>query len=156
MGCEYHRYSIFCDSNLTHLLLTDRVRERLKNLLRQYELREKHFDAIIRSKELEVMLSKARVADYKAQIDQLERDRSEIGGGMGGNVNGMGGWSAAENLGGLQRQNNELMRKVDVSTLIMTGYRVPERMRRLTARLCRSCKRVNENLWTNSSCVPRR
>jgi hypothetical protein len=107
----------FATPTLTCLLLLDRVRERLKNLLRQYELREKHFDAIIRSKELEVMLSKARVADYKAQIDQLERDRSEIGGGIGGNGNGngMGGWSAAENLGGLQRQNNELMRKVDVS-----------------------------------------
>jgi len=108
-------YPYLLRPNLTTLLPTDRVRERLKNLLRQYELREKHFDAIIRSKELEVMLSKARVADYKAQIDQLDRDRSEIGGGMGGNGNGMGGWSAAENLGGLQRQNNELMRKVDVS-----------------------------------------
>ena len=113
MGCGYPRNSLFCDPNLPRLLLTDRVRERLKNLLRQYELREKHFDAIIRSKELEVMLSKARVADYKAQIDQF--DRSEIGVGMGGNGNGMGGWSAAENLGGLQRQNNELMKKVDVS-----------------------------------------
>ncbi len=123
MGCGSPRHSIFCDPNLPQLFLTDRVRERLKNLLRQYELREKHFDAIIRSKELEVMLSKARVADYKAQIDQLDRDRSEIGGGMGGNGNGngngngMGVWSAAENLGGLQRQNNELMKKVDVSTL---------------------------------------
>lgn len=93
-----------------------RVRERLKNLLRQYELREKHFDAIVRSKELEVMLSKARVADYKAQIDQLERDRPEIGGGLEGAGNGMGGLSAAESLGGLQRQNNELMKKVDVSS----------------------------------------
>lgn len=123
MGCGYSRHSTFCDPNLPHLLLTDRVRERLKNLLRQYELREKHFDAIIRSKELEVMLSKARVADYKAQIDQFDRDRSEIGGGVvgNGNGNGMGGWSAAENIGGLQRQNNELMKKVDVSIFLMTG-----------------------------------
>jgi hypothetical protein len=130
MGCGYPQHSIFFDPSLSRPLLTYRVRERLKNLLRQYELREKHFDAIIRSKELEVMLSKARVADHKAQIDQLERDRSEIGSGIGANGNGMGGWSAAENLGGLQRQNNELMKKVDVSALINTGC--PERSRRLT------------------------
>ena len=105
----------FYNPDLSRPLLTYRVRERLKNLLRQYELREKHFDAIIRSKELEVMLSKARVADYKAQIDQLERDRSDAGLGMGGNGNGLAGLSAAESLGGLQRQNNELMQKVDVS-----------------------------------------
>ena len=61
------------------------------------------------------MLSKARVTDYKAQIDQLEHDRSEVGGGMGGNGNGLTALSAAESLGRLQRQNNELMKKVDVS-----------------------------------------
>lgn len=61
------------------------------------------------------MLSKARVTDYKAQIDQLERDRLEVGGGMGGNGNGLTALSAAESLGRLQRQNNELMKKVDVS-----------------------------------------
>lgn len=47
-----------------------RVRERLKDLLRQYELREKHFDAIIRSKELEVMLARARTQDAKLQLDR--------------------------------------------------------------------------------------
>jgi hypothetical protein len=107
----------FCIPILFHPFLHYRVRERLKNLLRQYELREKHFDAIIRSKELEVMLSKARVADYKAQIDQLERERSEAG-GLSGNGNGTTGLSAAESLGGLQRQNNELMKKVDVGAWV--------------------------------------
>jgi hypothetical protein len=50
--------------------LASRVKERLKDLLRQYELRERHFDAIIRSKELEVMLSKARTQEIKAQLER--------------------------------------------------------------------------------------
>ena len=52
------------DSNLTPSLYpffpSNRVRERLKTVLRQYELRETQFEAILRSKELEVLLSKAR------------------------------------------------------------------------------------------------
>lgn len=41
------------------------VRERLKEVLRQYELRERHFECVIRSKELEVLLSRARAAEQK-------------------------------------------------------------------------------------------
>ncbi|KZO89994.1 hypothetical protein CALVIDRAFT_491062 [Calocera viscosa TUFC12733] len=41
------------------------VRERLKDVLRQYELREKHFECVIRSKELEVLLSHARADEAK-------------------------------------------------------------------------------------------
>jgi len=41
------------------------VRERLKEFLRQYELREKHFECVVRSKELEVLLSRARAEEQK-------------------------------------------------------------------------------------------
>lgn len=55
---------------------TFRVRERLKEVLRQYELRERHFECVIRSKELEVLLSRARAAEQK-QLSETERARSE-------------------------------------------------------------------------------
>jgi hypothetical protein len=46
------------------------VRERLKDILRQYELREKHFEAVVRSKELELMLVKARGQEIKIELDR--------------------------------------------------------------------------------------
>ncbi|KZS93504.1 hypothetical protein SISNIDRAFT_84372 [Sistotremastrum niveocremeum HHB9708] len=46
------------------------VRERLKEVLRQYELREKHFECVIRSKELEVLLSRARAEEQKQVVEQ--------------------------------------------------------------------------------------
>lgn len=52
------------------------VRERLKEVLRQYELRERHFECVIRSKELEVLLSRARAAEQK-QFADGERSRAE-------------------------------------------------------------------------------
>lgn len=52
------------------------VRERLKDILRQYELRERHFECVIRSKELEVLLSRARAAEQK-QLAEGERVRAE-------------------------------------------------------------------------------
>ncbi|KAG8755208.1 hypothetical protein FRC14_004250 [Serendipita sp. 396] len=66
------------------------VRERLKDLLRQYELREKHFEAIIRSKELEVMLSKARTQEVRSD---LERE--------------------AELMAAIQNQNNAMAKRLD-------------------------------------------
>ncbi|KII94292.1 hypothetical protein PLICRDRAFT_50273 [Plicaturopsis crispa FD-325 SS-3] len=51
------------------------VRERLKEVLRQYELRERHFECVIRSKELEVLLSRARAAEQK-QLADGEKSRS--------------------------------------------------------------------------------
>ena len=45
------------------------VRERLKDVLRQYELRERHFECVIRSKELEVLLSRARAAEQQQLAD---------------------------------------------------------------------------------------
>jgi len=51
------------------------VRERLKEVLRQYELRERHFECVIRSKELEVLLSRARAAEQK-QLAEGEKSRS--------------------------------------------------------------------------------
>ena len=51
------------------------VRERLKDVLRQYELRERHFECVIRSKELEVLLSRARAAEQK-QLAEGERART--------------------------------------------------------------------------------
>lgn len=52
------------------------VRERLKDLLRQYELRERHFECVIRSKELELLLSRARAAEQK-QLADNEKARAE-------------------------------------------------------------------------------
>ncbi|EJU02784.1 hypothetical protein DACRYDRAFT_21745 [Dacryopinax primogenitus] len=49
------------------------VRERLKDVLRQYELREKHFDCVIRSKELEVLLAQARVDESRHAADGERR-----------------------------------------------------------------------------------
>ncbi|PPQ67918.1 hypothetical protein CVT25_000330 [Psilocybe cyanescens] len=51
------------------------IRERLKEVLRQYELRERHFECVIRSKELEVLLSRARAAEQK-QLAEGEKARS--------------------------------------------------------------------------------
>ncbi|KIK07268.1 hypothetical protein K443DRAFT_201097 [Laccaria amethystina LaAM-08-1] len=52
------------------------IRERLKEVLRQYELRERHFECVIRSKELEVLLSRARAAEQK-QLAEGEKARFE-------------------------------------------------------------------------------
>ncbi|KAI0931559.1 hypothetical protein AcW1_001068 [Taiwanofungus camphoratus] len=61
------------------------VRERLKEVLRQYELRERHFECVIRSKELEVLLSRARAAEQKqlaegekARADKCEEDNKQL------------------------------------------------------------------------------
>lgn len=57
------------------LLLTElrySVKERLKDVLRQYELRERHFECVIRSKELEVLLSRARAAEQKRLVDEVK------------------------------------------------------------------------------------
>ncbi|KAI3621813.1 hypothetical protein WG66_015689 [Moniliophthora roreri] len=61
------------------------VRERLKEVLRQYELRERHFECVIRSKELEVLLSRARAAEQKqlaegekARADKLEEEVQQL------------------------------------------------------------------------------
>lgn len=51
------------------------IRVRLKEVLRQYELRERHFECIIRSKELEVLLSRARAAEQK-QLAEGEKGRA--------------------------------------------------------------------------------
>lgn len=65
---------------ISFLLLTGlhfpSVRERLKEVLRQYELRERHFECVIRSKELEVLLSRARAEEQK-QLAKGEKIRSE-------------------------------------------------------------------------------
>lgn len=52
------------------------MRGRLKEILRQYELRERHFECVIRSKELEVLLSRARAAEQK-QLAESEKTRVE-------------------------------------------------------------------------------
>jgi hypothetical protein len=52
------------------------VRARLKDILRQYELRERHFECVIRSKELEVLLSRARAAEQR-QLAEGEKVRAE-------------------------------------------------------------------------------
>ena len=52
------------------------MRERLREVLRQYELRERHFECVIRSKELEVLLSRARAAEQK-QLADGEKSRAD-------------------------------------------------------------------------------
>ncbi|EIN13927.1 hypothetical protein PUNSTDRAFT_129592 [Punctularia strigosozonata HHB-11173 SS5] len=52
------------------------VRERLKDVLKQYELRERHFECVVRSKELEVLLSRARAAEQK-QLAEQEKTRAD-------------------------------------------------------------------------------
>lgn len=52
------------------------VRERLKEVLRQYKLRESHFECVVRSKELEVLLSRARAAEQK-QLADAEKARAD-------------------------------------------------------------------------------
>lgn len=54
-------------------LLDGVVRERLKDVLRQYERRERHFEAVVRSKELEVLLARARVEEQKGCVDVARR-----------------------------------------------------------------------------------
>ena len=58
------------------------VRERLKEVLRQYELRERHFECVIRSKELEVLLSRARAAEQKqlaeGQVSRVEKLEEQV------------------------------------------------------------------------------
>ena len=51
------------------------IRVRLKEVLHQFELRERHFECIIRSKELEVLLSRARAAEQK-QLAEGEKNRA--------------------------------------------------------------------------------
>ena len=61
---------------LTRAYVERSVRERLKEVLRQYELRERHFECVVRSKELEVLLSRARAAEQK-QLADAEKARAE-------------------------------------------------------------------------------
>ena len=51
----------------------------MKEVLRQYELRERHFECVIRSKELEVLLSRARAAEQKqlAEGEKIRADKLE-------------------------------------------------------------------------------
>ena len=58
------------------LAIFSSIRVRLKEVLHQYELRERHFECIIRSKELEVLLSRARAAEQK-QLAEGERNRAD-------------------------------------------------------------------------------
>ncbi|KAI0323004.1 hypothetical protein OF83DRAFT_4165 [Amylostereum chailletii] len=55
------------------------VRDRLKEVLNQYELRERHFECVVRSKELEVLLSRARAAEQKqlSEGDKMRADKLE-------------------------------------------------------------------------------
>ena len=57
------------------------MKERLKLVLRQYELRERHFECFIRSKELELLLARYRESEQRqlveferSRIDKLEED----------------------------------------------------------------------------------
>ncbi|KAG8899032.1 hypothetical protein FRB99_006969 [Tulasnella sp. 403] len=58
------------------------VRERLKHVVRQYELREKHFECVIRSKELELFISRAKVDAQRhlaeEEIRQLRHRMDEL------------------------------------------------------------------------------
>ena len=76
--CAYALFAVaFVPSVLVDVFnLTSRVQERLKEVLRQYELRERHFECVVRSKELEVLLSRARAAEQK-QLADAEKARAD-------------------------------------------------------------------------------
>lgn len=73
--CVY--VSVMCAHSLT-LTALHSVRQRLKEVLRQYELRERHFECVIRSKELEVLLARARAAEHQKQPTDSQKARSSI------------------------------------------------------------------------------
>ncbi|EJC98655.1 uncharacterized protein FOMMEDRAFT_136872 [Fomitiporia mediterranea MF3/22] len=61
------------------------TKERLKFVLRQYELRERHFECFVRSKELELLLARYREQEQKqlveferSRIDKLEEDNQQV------------------------------------------------------------------------------
>ncbi|KAG9045104.1 hypothetical protein FS837_007036 [Tulasnella sp. UAMH 9824] len=58
------------------------VRERLKHVLRQYEVREKHFECVVRSKELEMLVTRARLEELRRlteeEIRQLRQKLEEM------------------------------------------------------------------------------
>ena len=68
--------SLFIDLLCAHESSCARIRERIKDVLLQYELRERHFECVIRSKELEVLLSRARWAEQK-QLADGEKSRAD-------------------------------------------------------------------------------
>lgn len=53
------------------------VRERLKGVLKQYEARERQFEAVLRSKELEILLAKARSEEAKLRADEAHLDAEQ-------------------------------------------------------------------------------
>jgi hypothetical protein len=55
------------------------VRGRLEDLLAQYELRERHFEAVIRSKQLELLLAKARVDEQKQLASNAHTVEQQVG-----------------------------------------------------------------------------
>ncbi len=79
---RWKKFSIRCTSYLLskkiHLSLNrmSRTRERLKFVLRQYELRERHFECFIRSKELELLLARYRESEQR-QIFDSEKSRAD-------------------------------------------------------------------------------
>jgi hypothetical protein len=50
--------------------LSTSIREKLKIVLRQYEVREQQYEAVLKSKELEILLAKARSEESKHQVDE--------------------------------------------------------------------------------------
>ena len=74
MACKHLVLTFY--KNISELICVSSVRERLKDILRQYELRERHFECVIRSKELEVLLSRARAAEQK-QLAEGEKARAD-------------------------------------------------------------------------------
>jgi hypothetical protein len=57
-----------------HSIHSSSTKERLKLVLRQYELRERHFECFIRSKELELLLARYRENEQRQMVD-FERSR---------------------------------------------------------------------------------
>ena len=88
---RWKKYLMRCRSLLHLLSLSSkliflrprRTKERLKFVLRQYELRERHFECFVRSRELELLLAKYREQEQgqlvefeRSRIDKLEEDVS--------------------------------------------------------------------------------
>lgn len=60
-----------CPEVNIHLIC--RIQERLKHVLRQYEVREKHFECVVRSKELEMLVARARLEELRRLTEEEVR-----------------------------------------------------------------------------------
>ncbi len=52
------------------MFIFNRLKNKFRSFLEQYELREKHFNSVVRSKDLELQLYEAKLQQQKQLTDQ--------------------------------------------------------------------------------------